>query len=36
MLNKSAALKCTSGYASNEKKQIEKFHFSLKNSDLKK
>ena len=36
MLNKCAAPKCTSGYASNEKKQIAKFHFPLKNAGLKK
>ena len=36
MFNKYAALKCTSGYAINEKKQIAKFNFPLKNADLKK
>ena len=36
MFNKCAAPKCTSGYASDEKKQIEKFHFPLKNADLNK
>ena len=30
------APKCTSGYANNEKKKIAKFHFPLKNEDLKK
>ena len=32
MFNKFAAPKCASGYARNEKKQIAKFHFSLKNA----
>ena len=36
MFNKCAAPKCTSGYASNEKKQIAKIHFPLKNTELKK
>ena len=36
MFNKCAAPKCTSGYASNEKKQIAKFHFPLKNAELKR
>ena len=36
MLNKCAAPKCTSDYASNEKKQIAKFDFPLKNAELKK
>ena len=36
MFNKCATPKCTSGYASDEKKQIAKFHFPLKNADLKK
>ena len=36
MVNKCAAPKCTSGYTSNEKKQIAKFHFSLKNAELNK
>ena len=36
MSNKCAAPKCTSGYASDENKQIAKFHFLLKNADLKK
>ena len=36
MFNKCAAPKCTSGYASNEKKQIAKFHFPLKNAELQK
>ena len=39
MVNKCAAPKClewTSGYASNEKKQIAKFHFPLKNAKLNK
>ena len=35
MVDKCAALKC-SGYASIEKKQIAKFHFPLKNVELKK
>ena len=30
MFNKCAAPKCTSGYVSNEKKQIAKIHFPLK------
>ena len=30
------APKCASGYASNEKKQIPKFHFPLKNAELKR
>ena len=36
MFNKFAGLKCTSGYAINEKKQIAKLHFPPKNADLKK
>ena len=36
MVNKCAAPKCTSGYARNEKKQIAKFHFPLRNVALKK
>ena len=36
MFNKCAALKCTSGYASDEKKQIAKFHFPLKSAELKR
>ena len=36
MFYKFAAPKCTSGYAINEKKHIAKFHFPLKNADLKK
>ena len=36
MVNKCAAPKCTSGYASNEKKQMAKFHFPLKNAESKK
>ena len=36
MANKCAGSKCTSGVASNEKKQIAKFHFPLKNAELKK
>ena len=40
MVNKYAASKCNSGYASNEKKnqkkQIGKFHFPLKNAELNK
>ena len=36
MVNKYAAPKCTSGYARNEKKQISKFHFPLKNAESKK
>ena len=36
MFNKCAAPKCTSGYASNEKKQIAKFNFPLKNAELKR
>ena len=36
MFNKCAAPKCTSGYASNEKKQIAKFHFPLKKAESKK
>ena len=35
MFNKCAAPKCASGYASNEKKQIAKFHF-LKHAELKR
>ena len=35
MVNKCAAPNCTSGYANNEKKQIGKFHFPLKNAQLK-
>ena len=34
MANKCAALKFTSGYASNQKKQIAKFDFPLKNVEL--
>ena len=36
MVSKCAALICTSGYASNEKKEIAKFYFSLKNAKLNK
>ena len=36
MVNKYATLKYTSGYASNEKKQISEFHFPLKNEELNK
>ena len=36
MVNKCAPPKCTSGYTSNEKKQIPKFHFPLKNAKLNK
>ena len=36
MINKCAASKYTSGYANNQKKQIPKFHFPLKNSELQK
>ena len=36
MVNKFAALKCTSGYVSNEKKPSAKFHFPLKNAELNK
>ena len=37
MFNKCETAKCTtSGYASDEKKQIEKFNFLLKTADLKK
>ena len=36
MVNKCAAPKCTSGYASNEKKQIANFHFPLKRAELNK
>ena len=36
MFNKCAAPKCASGYASNENKQIAKFHFPLKNAELKR
>ena len=36
MVNKFAAPKCTSGYASNEKKPRSKFHFPLKNAELNK
>ena len=36
MVNKCAAPKCISGYISNEKKQIEKFYFPLKNAELNK
>ena len=36
MVNKYAAPKYTSGYARNEKKQISKFHFPLKNAESKK
>ena len=37
MFNKCETPKCTtSGYASDEKKQIEKFNFLLKTADLKK
>ena len=34
MVNKLVALKCTSVYASNEKKPSAKFHFPLKNAGL--
>ena len=33
---KCASPKCASGYANNEKKQIAKFHFPLKNAELKR
>ena len=36
MFNKWVAPKCESGYASNEKKQIAKFHLPLKNAELKR
>ena len=36
MINKCAAPKCAFGYASNEKKQIVKIHFPLKNEELNK
>ena len=36
MYSKCAAPKCTSGYVSNEKKKIAKFHVPLKNKNLKK
>ena len=36
MVNKCTAPKCPSGYASNEKKQIAKFHFPQKNAELNK
>ena len=36
MVSKCAAPKFTSGYASNEKKQMAKFHFPLKNAELNK
>ena len=34
MVNKYVAPKCTSGYASNVKKQISKFRFPLKRAEL--
>ena len=36
MVNNCAASKCSSGHASNEKKQIAKFHFPLKCAELNK
>ena len=36
MVNKCTAPKRPSGYASNEKKQIAKFHFPQKNAELNK
>ena len=36
MVNKCAAPKCNSVYASNEKKQVAKFNFPLKNTESKK
>ena len=36
MVSKCAALMCTSGYASNKKKQIAKFHFPLNIAELNK
>ena len=36
MVNKCAVPKCTSGYASNEKKDTAKLHFLLKNAKLNK
>ena len=36
MVTKCAAPKCTSGCASDEKKQIAKFNFPLKNAELHK
>ena len=36
MFNKCAVPNCTSGCASNEKKQITKLYFPLKNADLKR
>ena len=36
MVNKFPAPKCSSGYASNEKKPSAKFHFPQKNAELKK
>ena len=36
MVNKCATPKCTSGYTSNEKKQIAEFHFPLKRAVLNK
>ena len=36
MYNKCATPKCTSGFVSNGRKQIAKFHFPLKNANLKK
>ena len=36
MFNKCAAPKFTYGYASDEKKQIAKFHFPLKSAHLNK
>ena len=35
MFNRCAAPNCTSGYASNEKKQIANFHFPLKKGGVK-
>ena len=35
MVNKCEALKCTPGYASNDEKQIAKFHFPLKKCRVK-
>ena len=36
MFNKCVNPKCTSGYDSDEKKKNSKFHFPLRNADLKK
>ena len=36
MVNKFTASKCTSGFASNEKKPSTKFHFPQKNVELNK